>query len=307
MNERDQQIRLTAFHHCGQLLKVHTGAVPWAAIQPGFRFEGEQVFLGSTPRGIHRPAQMQRGILSIKTTKPKQGRTARYDDALGDDGDFSYAFQGTDPGNRDNTALRQAFEDQTPFLYFYGLVPGVYEILFPCYLTDWDAQALRCTVAVGNARELARPTKPADDPVLAMPIDRRYSTVEAKVRLHQAEFRELVLGAYERRCAITGLPVLGLLEAAHIIPDRDERGRPEVSNGLCLSALHHTAYDHNLLGIDPDGKVHIADAVLEQHDGPTLEQAIKGYNGQRIRLPRHLEDRPDREALEVRFGEFLGV
>lgn len=113
-----------------------------------------------------------------------------------------------------------------------------------------------------------------------------------------------MLGAYERRCAITGLPVPGLLEAAHIIPDHDERGRPEVSNGLCLSALHHTAFDHNLLGIDPDGKVHIAEAVLEQHDGPTLEQAIKGYHGKTIRLPRHREDRPDREALEVRFGEF---
>jgi putative restriction endonuclease len=304
MNERDRQIRLAAFQHCAQLMKRHSGAVPWSAIQPGFGFEGERVYLGSTPRGIHRPAQMQRGILSIKTTKPKQGRTARYDDGLSDDGYFIYAFQGTDPGNHDNTALRQAFEDQSPFLYFCGLVPGVYQILFPCYLTDWDAQALRCTVAVGSAHELA---KPADAETLAAPIDRRYTTVEAKVRLHQAEFRELVLGAYDRRCAITGLPVSGLLEAAHIIPDRDERGRPEVSNGLCLSSLHHTAYDHNLLGIDPDGTIHIAEAVLEQEDGPTLEQAIKGYHGQRIRLPRHAEDRPDREALEERFGEFLGV
>ena len=111
--------------------------------------------------------------------------------------------------------------------------------------------------------------------------------------------------ARSRRCAITGLPVLGLLEAAHIIPDRDERGRPEVSNGLCLSVLHHTAYDHNLLGIDPDGKIHVAESVLEQHDGPTLEQAIKAYHGQRIRLPRHVADRPDQAALEVRYGEFL--
>ena len=307
MNARDQQIRLAAFQHCAQLRKAHAGAVPWSAIQTGFQCEGALVYLAGRARGIHRPRQMQRGILSIKTTRPRQGRTARYDDALGDDGDFSYAFQGTDPSNRDNTALRQAFEDQTPFLYFYGLVPGVYEILFPCYLTDWNAQALRCTVAVGSARELAKPARLSDEAGLTLPPDRRYSTVEAKIRLHQAEFRELVLGAYDRRCAITGLPVPGLLEAAHIIPDRDERGRPEVSNGLCLTALHHTAYDHNLLGIDPDGKIHIAEAVLEQHDGPTLEQAIKGYHGKTIRLPRHLEDRPDRAALEVRFEEFLGV
>ncbi len=138
----------------------------------------------------------------------------------------------------------------------------------------------------------------------AKSIDRRYSTVEAKVRLHQAEFRVVVLAAYGQRCAVSGLPVPGLLEAAHIIPDRDERGRPEVSNGLCLSALHHTAYDHNLLGIDPDGVIHISDAVLEQQDGPTLEKAIKEFHGAKIRVPRHAEDKPNRDYLATRFELF---
>jgi putative restriction endonuclease len=298
----DRDIRLAAFAHCARLLRENSGAVPWAAIQQGFSFEGERVFLGSTPRGIHRPAQMHRGVLSIKTTKPKQGRTARYDDALSNDGYFSYAFQGDDPGNRDNTALREAFDDQSPLIYFYALVPGVYQILFPCYLAGWDAAALRCTVAVGDQRNLNRAT---DVVVTEQPIDRRYSTIEAKVRLHQSEFRELVLGAYDRRCAVSGLPIPSLLEAAHIIPDRDERGRPEVRNGLCLSSLHHTAYDHNLLGIDPDGRIHIAETVLEQHDGPTLEQAIKEYHGQRIRVPRHAEDQPHRDYLAERFEEFF--
>jgi putative restriction endonuclease len=53
-------------------------------------------------------------VLSIKTTKPKAGRSARYDDAISDDGYFSYAFQGDDPRNRDNTALRKAFENHRP-------------------------------------------------------------------------------------------------------------------------------------------------------------------------------------------------
>ncbi len=127
------------------------------------------------------------------------------------------------------------------------------------------------------------------------------------MRLHQAEFRELVLTAYGRRCAVSGLPVPGLLEAAHIIPDRDERGRPEVSNGLCLSALHHTAYEHNLLGIDGDGVIHISDVVLEQRDGPTLEKAIKAFHGARIHDPRHVEDRPNRDYLAERFEGFLQV
>ena len=299
---RDDEIRSAAFSHCTRLMREHGGAVPWPAIQKGFEFQGERIFLGSTPRGIHRPTQMQRGILSIKTTKPKQGRQARYDDALRSDGYFTYAFQGTDPDNHDNRCLREAFEDQAPFIYFYALVPGVYQLLFPCFLTNWEADALRCTVAVGSQYDLTRP-QDGTRPVL----DRRYSTIEAKMRLHQAEFRVLVLAAYDKRCAISGLPIPDLLQAAHIIPDRDERGRPEVPNGICLSTLHHSAYDRNLLGIDPDGKIHIAKAVLEQHDGPTLEMAIKGFHGYSIKFPSHRDDRPNRDYLAEHFDEFRRV
>ena len=113
-----------------------------------------------------------------------------------------------------------------------------------------------------------------------------------------------MLAAYGRRCAISGLPIPDLLQAAHIIPDRDERGRPEVRNGICLSTLHHAAYDRNLLGIDPDGGIHIAQSVLDQHDGPTLEMAIKEYHDRRIHLPRHVEDRPRRDYLAARFEVF---
>ena len=114
------------------------------------------------------------------------------------------------------------------------------------------------------------------------------------------------IGREVTRRAIAGLPDAPLLQAAHIIPDRDERGRPQVTNGLCLSTLHHTAYDRNLLGIDPDGQIHVAEAVLAEHDGPTLETAIKAYHGQRIHLPRQAEDRPDPDLLAERFAEFRG-
>lgn len=75
------------------------------------------------------------------------------------------------------------------------------------------------------------------------------------MRLHQAAFRELVLGAYGRRCAISNLPIEPLLEAAHIIADHDERGLPEAANGNYRSRLHHSAWDCNPLGIEPDGVV----------------------------------------------------
>jgi len=299
MIECDFDIRVAAMTHCSRLMREHHGAVPWPSIQPGFDFSGERIYLGSTPRGIHRPTQMRRGVLSIKTTKPKGGRVARYNDQLRSDGYFSYAFQGENARSHDNTALRESQIDQTPLLYFSAIAPGLYQILFPCFVVTWDPVALQCSVAVGSSHELERliPARIADTP------ERRYTTVEAKVRLHQAEFREIVLDAYGRRCAISGLPISELLEAAHIIPDRDERGCPEVTNGLCLSRLHHTAYDCNLIGIDPDGVVHVARQVLDQQDGPTLE-AIKVAHGARIRTPGRADDHPRREFLEERFAAF---
>jgi putative restriction endonuclease len=171
--------------------------------------------------------------------------------------------------------------------------------LFPCFITAWDDASLSCSVAVGGQDQLA---VPAQRRVAEAP-ERAYTTVLAKVRLHQAEFRHLVLTAYDRRCTVSGLPLANLLDAAHIIPDRDERGKPEVSNGLCLSTLHHSAFDSNLLGIDPDGLIRLSPQVLDAKDGPTLE-ALKEFHGQRIRLPRHAEDHPNRDYLALRFEEF---
>jgi putative restriction endonuclease len=246
---------------------------------------------------------MRRGVLSIKTTRPREGRAARYDDQVGSDGYFTYAFQGTESDNHDNNALREAFEDGSPVIYFYGVAPGRYQILFPCFVMSWDSATMSCTIAAGGMDEIVRPNAAR----VRDGIERRYTTVAIKVRLHQAEFRELVIDAYDSKCAISGLPITGLLEAAHILPDRDERGRPEIGNGLCLSKLHHSAYDQNLLGIDPDGVIHVAQRVLDQSDGPILEHGIKGYHGQRIRLPRSNDDRPNPGYLAEHFEAFRRV
>src|SRR4030088_2162662 len=54
-------------------------------------------------------------------------------------------------------------------------------------------------------------------------------------RLHQASFRDAVISAYNGRCALSGLPESVLLDAAHIIADKDERfGQPVIPNGIPL-------------------------------------------------------------------------
>ena len=135
--------------------------------------------------------------------------------------------------------------------------------------------------------------------------ERRYALHEVKARLHQASFRDAVLAAYGGRCAISRLPEPRLLDAAHIVMDADEQlGQPIVSNGLPLTKIHHAAFDAHLIGVDPDYRIHVSDRLLEIHDGPFLELGLKGIVGQVIQLPRRSEDRPDRDRLALRFGQF---
>ena len=78
------------------------------------------------------------------------------------------------------------------------------------------------------------------------------------LRLHQQRFKLEVMRAYRHRCAICALRERSLVQAAHIVPDVEPEGIAAVVNGLALCAIHHLAFDRNVLGIDPDGVVHIA-------------------------------------------------
>jgi putative restriction endonuclease len=144
------------------------------------------------------------------------------------------------------------------------------------------------------------------DPVMR-DLVRRYATVEAKKRLHQDMFRSAVLRAYSTRCTICLLPRRELLDAAHIVPDRDERGVPHVTNGLALCKLHHSAYDANLLGVRPDHVIEVSRRLMGEHDGPTLEHGLKGFDKQSLHLPRRRVDHPSKEHLEVRYELFRKV
>jgi len=137
-------------------------------------------------------------------------------------------------------------------------------------------------------------------------LERRYALRAVKQRLHQASFREAVITAYSGRCALSGLPEPLLLDAAHIVPDKDEQlGQPVVPNGIPLSKIHHAAFDAHLIGIDPD-RLHVSKRLLGQHDGPMLE-ALQQLNGGTIHLPGRIKDRPDRDRLAQRFERFKMV
>ena len=204
---------------------------------------------------------------------------------------------GTNPDAADNRWLREAFENRVPVIYFLGVAPGLYQAIIPTYISGWDANALKARIVFGIQGEAGYVAPESVN-------ERRYGLQTVKLRLHQASFREAVITAYNGRCALSGLPEQRLLDAAHIISDKDEQlGQPVVPNGLPLSKIHHAAFDAHLIGIDPDYRLHVSERLLDLHDGPMLD-ALKQLDGGILHLPKRTKDYPDRDRLSLRYEQF---
>src|SRR5882672_3712079 len=260
--DNDQPLRLAAFDTVRRLTEVR-GDLTAGDLKAGFEFQGERIPLINPQRGIFKPQRM-RFLLSIRTVFPRSGARVWYDDQRevhrqiyeGDEA-LDYAFMGANPDAADNRWLREAMENRIPIIYFLGVAPGFYQAFLPTFVIGWDAATLKARIAFGVTREdeLEFPESAAD---------RRYALRDVKHRLHQASFREAVIAAYNGRCALSGLPEPLLLDAAHIIADKDEQyGQPVVPNGLPLSKIHHAAFDAHLIGIDPDFRIHVSEKTLE--------------------------------------------
>lgn len=302
-NDLDLQIRLTAVEHLKRISAA--GVISSDDLRAGFHFRGERIPLVNPQRGIFKPTAMEK-LLSVRTVFPRSGRKVWYDDQRlvheqierGDE-TIDYAFMGDDPNAADNRWLREARDHQTPILYFLGVAPQRYALVWPAYVVDWSASDLKARIAFGAPLGVTAERQAPDAP------ERKYALRMVRQRLHQATFREAVLVAYGNRCALTGLPEPRLLDAAHIVCDGDQlRGQPVVSNGLPLSKLHHAAFDSNLIGIDPDLRIHVSPALLALNDGPMFEQGVKALVGRSVRLPARAEDQPDPNRLALRFEQF---
>jgi putative restriction endonuclease len=302
MSDRDALMRQVAFKHVERLSTLHDHLTA-DHLKSGFIFKGERVPLVNPQRGIFKPRSMA-FLLSIRTVFPRAGARVWYDDQrqvhdqiFRGESDVEYAFMGENPDAADNRWLREAHENRVPIIYFLGVAPGRYQAFFPVFVSGWDAAALKAQVIFGEgARADAEP--PHTD------AERRYALRQVKQRLHQAQFREAVLTAYDGRCALSRFPEPRLLDAAHIMPDlHDHLGQPIVPNGLPLSKIHHAAFDAHLIGIDPDFRLHISERLLAQDDGPMLD-SLKALNGQLVHLPTRARDYPDRERLAQRFDLF---
>jgi putative restriction endonuclease len=285
----DQRVRLAAFDWLDRQRQLHGEVLRRELLIAGFEFEGRRVPLISPQQGIHKPAILDLP-LSILTSPPSERKARPYHDAFSPDGLLLYRYRGTDIVQRDNVGLREAMRLQVPLVYFHGIVPGRYMASWPVFIVGDDPSTLTFKVAVDDRQFASVP--PVAEAAEAE-IRRRYVTREVRQRLHQQAFRERVLAAYREHCAICRLRHQELLEAAHILADRDPEGDPKVSNGLALCKLHHAAFDCHIIGVNPDYGVEVRVDVLEEIDGPMLEHGLQGFHGSNLFVP-------SKEVVEAR-------
>ena len=239
----ETRIRLEAIHFVRDLRER------WAAVPSSELRQFKRVFLKGQ-QGIFKPAELS-DPLSITSTidspyndDPIEGSRVMYDFAPGAEG------------------LKRCAEDELPLIYFLQVKrkPNPEYVIFaPVYVVGWDDAARRFLIDLSEQKpgEIAPPpttrqlTLPAirtpESPVEIRAMTKSYIVTTVQRRLQHARFRNAVLRAYRDRCAVCGLGIRALLDAAKMPDDR----------GIALCGTHHRAFNAGILRIDDEGRVHV--------------------------------------------------
>ncbi len=142
--------------------------------------------------------------------------------------------------------------------------------------------------------------------IVSLPVERQIIIRRIAERQRATDFRDRVLAAYKNRCAFCGIQ-LKLVDAAHIVPVKHTESNDETSNGLCLCALHHRAFDQGLVAVLPNYQIAINRTKLALLQSQSLgggEDAFVKNLQMQISTPQQRGERPNatliRTALRVR-------
>lgn len=125
-----------------------------------------------------------------------------------------------------------------------------------------------------------------DDIAASLGLDLAAGASGSRARRDPA-FREAVLRAYERRCAVCGYDgrlgdsLVGL-EAAHIHFKQDN-GRDAIDNGLALCSLHHKIFDYGGMGLSQDRRI-LVSQDFAGHDA--TRQFVLQFQGRPLQGPQ---------------------
>jgi hypothetical protein len=316
---RDLLARLPTRHrHALEWFQRHAGTEqPWPAAIPDS--DGDTL-LATRAKGIYKPSWSDYALSVrqvLKSRYPEKGPYFR------EDGTWLYGYfqENDDPAQRDaeftNRSLLLCRRDSVPVGVMLQTSPKPavrYQILGLALVARWD-EGYFFFEGFGPDRVAHSPSLESEIELLAAEQELLASashsfdvssTVDARERVlaqivrrrGQKEFREGLLAAYDRRCAVTSCDVVDALEAAHIVPYQGPATN-DVSNGLLLRADIHTLFDLGLVGVEPEEMM----AVLS----PKLSGTAYGeLRNAKLRIPTDPSKRPSQEALR-RHLEWAGL
>lgn len=316
---RDLLSRLPSRHRNAlEWFQRHAGTEqPWpAAIQDT---DGDTL-LATRAKGIYKPSWSDYALSArqvLKSRYPEKGPHFR------EDGTWLYGYfqENDDPAQRDseftNRSLLRCRQDSVPIGVMRQTSPKPavrYQILGLAIVARWDAgyfffegfgpdriahsASIESEIELLTAEQerLASANRSFDASSI---VDARERVLAQIVRRRgQREFRENLLAAYDRRCAVTNCDVVDALEAAHIVPYMGPATN-DVSNGLLLRSDIHTLFDLGLIAVEPKGMTVVLSPKLSSN-------AYGDLGGVKLRVPKVSSKRPSQDALR-RHLEWAGL
>lgn len=240
------RIRLGAINYVRQLRDRWPGAIPASELR---RFgSGEETVFLKGQQGVFKPKELNEP-LSIRTALDSP-----YNDEFFDGTKVIYNFA---PPSREheNDGLKRAAEQMLPLIYLVQVHPKPkteYMVFAPVFVVKWD-NALRTFFIDLAEQDNVVPASSIPSLIEADEVhemSKKYIVTAVERRMHQARFRNEVLAAYRERCAVCVLRIRPLLDAAHVIPDRDPKPTLIVNEGLSLCSIHHRAFDARIIRYD---------------------------------------------------------
>jgi putative restriction endonuclease len=159
------------------------------------------------------------------------------------------------------------------------------------YFGDLLQMVLGASVELDFAEPWHRPGPVFGDPRLA------------PYRLGQRSFQAVVLGAYHRRCAISGTRIAPVLQAAHIRPVT-AGGEHRLDNGMLLRSDVHTLFDRGYISVDPKYRLLVSPRLRQDFGNGDQFYARAG---EVIDLPERRGNRPNPEFLEWHLSEVFNA
>ena len=137
--------------------------------------------------------------------------------------------------------------------------------------------------------------------IASLASDRKKIVEKIRRYSRDANFRKLVMSAYDNRCAVTRTQ-LRLVDAAHILPVPSGESSDHVTNGVALSPTFHRAYDNCLIYLDESLVMRLNEEKAEELSANSLGGGLnyfRSFLDKKIHLPPDMNQRPRKEYIRL--------